>query len=169
MISLQFEKSQPLKGYRIVPLRPEDRDAPIAICLFVRTDSSESPPVILLRETMDASIYLGCLADRSSHPKAWIELWVQNVDRVAFSFSAQLESLTNSLLDRRWSDRASMLRDLKRATIIETGFEFEHPPPALIDAKEGTVIRPVEPETKLPFTLCTNDNALELAGLPSYG
>jgi len=32
---------------------------------------------------MDASIYFGCLADRSGHPKAWIEIWVQNVDREA--------------------------------------------------------------------------------------
>jgi hypothetical protein len=169
MISLQFEKSQPLKGYRSVPLRPEDRDAPIAICLFVQIDPSESPPFILLRETLDASIYLGSLVDRSGHPKAWVEIWVQNVDRVAFSFSAQLESLTNSLLDRRWTDRASMFRDLKRATIIETGFESDHPVPSLIDGKEGVVVRPVEPRTQRPFTLCTDDAALELAGLPPYG
>ena len=169
MISLQFEKSQPLKGYRSVPLRPEDRDAPIAICLLVRIDPSEFPPFILLREMMDASIYLGCLVDRSGHPKAWIEIWVQNVDRVAFSFSAQLESLTNSLLDRLWADRASTFRSLKRTTIIETGFEFDHPAPALIDGKVGIVVRPVEPETQRPFALCMDDTALELAGLPSYG
>jgi hypothetical protein len=168
MISLQFEKSQPLKGFRAVPLRPEDRGAPIAICLFVRIDPSEYPPFILLRETMDASIYLGCLVDRSAHPKAWIEIWVQNVDRVAFSFSARLESLTNALLDRRWTERASMFRNLKRATIIETGFEFNHPAPSLIDGKEGSVVHPVEPATQQPFTLCMDETALELAGLPSY-
>ena len=168
MISLQFEKSQPLKGYRVVPLQPEDRDAPITICLFVRIESSEFPPFVLLRETLDASIYLGCLVDRAGHPKAWLEIWVQNLDRVAFSFSAQVESLTNSLLDRRWTDRVSMLRTLKRATIIETGFEFEHPAPALIDGKEGVVVHPVEPETQRSFTLCKDETALALAGLPSY-
>jgi hypothetical protein len=168
MISLQFEKSQPLNGYRAVSLRPEDREAPIAICLLVRIDSSELTPFILLRETIDASIYLGCLVDRSGHPKAWIEIWVQNLDRVAFSFGAQLESLTNSLLDRRWTDRASMLSTLKRATIIETGFEFDHPTPALIDGKEGIVVHPVEAETQRPFTLCMDETALGAAGLPSY-
>ncbi len=70
---------------------------------------------------MDASIYLGCIVDRAGHPKAWTEIWVQNVDRVAFSFRAQLESLTNSILDRRWADRAAMFRTLKRGTILETG------------------------------------------------
>src|SRR5271170_6360943 len=157
MISLQFDKTQPLKGYRGVPLRPEDRDAPIAICLFVRTDSSDSPPFILLRETLDASIYLGSIVDRTGHPKAWIEIWVQNVDRVAFSFSAQIESVTNSLLDRRWTDRASMLHTLKRATIIETGFEYEHPAPVIIDRKEGMVVHPVEPETERLFALCMDE------------
>jgi hypothetical protein len=169
MISLQFDKTQPLKGYRGVSLRAEDRDAPIAICLFVRTDPSESPPFILLRETMDASIYLGSIVDRAGHPKAWVEIWVQNVDRVAFSFRAQLEPLTNSVLDRRWAERAVMLRTLKRGTIIETGAEFNHPEPALIDGKEGTVVYPIDPGTRRPFVLCQNELALELAGLPSYG
>jgi hypothetical protein len=142
MISLQFDKTQPLKGYRGVSLRAEDRDAPIAISLLVRMDSSKPPPFILLRETLDASIYLGSIVDRGGHPKAWEEIWVQNVDRVAFSFRAQLEPLTNSVLDRRWADRAAMFRTLKRATIIETGAEFNHPVPALIDGKEGMVIHP---------------------------
>ena len=168
MISLQFDKTQPLKGYRGVSLWAEDREAPIAICLFVRMDPSESPPFILLRETMDASIYLGCIVDRAGHPKAWIEIWVQNVDRVAFSFRAQLEPLTNSILDRRWSERVAMFRTLKRGTIIETGAEFDHPVPALIDGREGGVVYPVEPATHRAFVLCEDEKALELAGLPSY-
>ena len=168
MISLQFDKTQPLKGYRGVSLRAEDRHAPIAICLFVRIDSSGFPPFILLRETMDASIYLGCIVDRAGHPKAWTEIWVQNVDRVAFSFRAQLEPLTNSILDRRWTDRVAMFRTLKRGTIIETGAEFNHPVPVLIDVKEGVVVYPIDPVTQRSFVLCQDEKALELAGIPSY-
>src|SRR6202162_2731729 len=168
MISLQFDKPQPLKGYRGVSLRAEDRHAPIAICLFVRIDSSGLPPFILLRETMDASIYLGCIVDRAGHPKAWTEIWVQNVDRVAFSFRAQLEPLTNSILDRRWTDRVAMFRTLKRGTIIETGAEFNHPVPVLIDVKEGVVVYPIDPVTQRSFVLCQDEKALELAGIPSY-
>jgi hypothetical protein len=168
MISLQFDKGEPLKGYRGISLRAEDRDAPLAICLFVRMDSSESPPFILLRETLDASIYLGCIVDRAGHPKAWVEIWVQNVDRVAFSFRAQLEPLTNSILDRRWTERVAMFRTLKRATILETGAEFDHPVPALIDANEGAVVHPIDPGTKRTFTLCEDEGALERASLPSY-
>ncbi len=168
MISLQFDNAQPLKGYRLVSLRAEDRDAPLAICLFVRVDSSGSPPFILLRETIDSSIYLGCIVDRAGHPKASVEVWVQNVDRVAFSFHARLEQLTNAVLDRRWSERAAMFRTLKRGTIIETGAEFSHPAPALVDDNEGALVHPVEPVTGRPFILCEDEKALELAGLPSY-
>jgi hypothetical protein len=168
MISLQFDKTQPLKGYRGIPLRAEDRDAPIAISLLVRTDPSGTPPVILLRETVDASIYLGCIVDHAGHPKAWLEIWVQNLDRVAFSFRAQLEPLNNSILDRRWIDRVTMFRTLRRGAIIETGAEFEHPAPTFIDAKEGAIVNPVEPGTGHPYVLCTDEKALELAGLPSY-
>jgi hypothetical protein len=168
MISVQFDKTQPLNGYRGIALRAEDQDAPIAICLFVRADASESPPFILLRETMDASIYLGCIADRSGHPKAWVEIWVQNVDRVAFSFRAQLEPLTNSVLDRRWAERAAMFRKLKRGTMLETGAEFSHPVPALIDGKKGAVVHPLEPGTQRFFALCEDEKALQKAGLPSY-
>lgn len=168
MISLHMDNTQALRGYRAISLRAEDRDAPIAICLFVRMDPADSPPFILLRETMDASIYLGCIVDRVGHPKAWIEIWVQNVDRLAFSFRAQLEPLTNAILDRRWTDRVAMFRALKRGTIIETGAEYDHPLPAFIDGKEGAVVHPVDPGTQRPFALCEDENALELARLPSY-
>jgi hypothetical protein len=168
MISLHFDKTQPLKGYRVISLRAQDREAPIAICLFVRTDSSESPPFILLRETMDASIYLGCVADRTGHPKAWVEIWVQNIDRVAFSFRAQLEPLTNSVLDRRWIERVAMFRTVKRGSILETGAESRHPVPVLIDGQHGTVVHPVDPGTQRSFALCEDEKALETASLPSY-
>jgi hypothetical protein len=168
MISLQFDGTQPLTGYRAVSLRPGDPAAPIAICLLVRTAPAELPPFILLRETIDATIYLGCIVDRAGHPKAWLEIWVQNVDRVAFSFRAQLEPLTNLILDRRWSDRAAMLRELKRGTFIETGAESDHPAPALVDGQAGVIIHPTEPRTGRPFVLCLDEKALALAGLPSY-
>jgi hypothetical protein len=169
MISLQFDTAQPLKGYRLVSLRAEDRDAPLAICLFVRADEPGSSPFILMRETIDSSIYLGCIVDRAGHPKASVEIWVQNVDRVAFSFRARLEQMTNALLDRRWSERVAMFRTLKRGTIIETGAEFSHPAPSLVDEKEGALVHPVDPVSGRPFILCEDEKALQRAGLPCYG
>jgi len=168
MISLQFDKPRPLDGYRLVSIRTEDRNASLAVGVYVRTDPAVSSPFILLRETIDASIYLGCVVDRVGHPKAWVEIWVQNVDRIGLSFHARLEQLTNTSLDRRWSERAAMLRLLKRETIIETGAESVHPAPAFIDQKESCVAHPVEPVTGRPFLLCDDESALAKAGLPPY-
>jgi hypothetical protein len=168
MISLHFDQPRPLDGYRLVSIRTEDRSASLAVCMYVGTDSGASSPFILLRETIDASIYLGSVVDRMGHPKAWVEIWVQNVDRIALSFHARLEQLTNTILDRRWSARAAMLRTLKRGTIIETGAESAHPAPAFIDEKESCVVHPVEPVTGRPFLLCDDETALEKAGLPPY-
>jgi hypothetical protein len=169
MISLQFDAGTVPDGYKVLALWPEDA-TPILICLLVQINGSEgSAPFVLLREAADASVYLGCLADTSGHPKAWIEIWLQNVDRCIFSWRAQLEALTNAFWDRRWSERVASIRLLKRQSIIETGFETRHPAPVLIDRVKGSVIHPIEPITNRALSLCLDEAALARAGLPSYG
>jgi hypothetical protein len=155
-------------GFIPLPLYSEDRDAPLNICLIARSAATLGTPLLLLRETVDASIYLGCLTDKKRDPKAWVEIWVQNVDSMAQSFRAQIEAVGNSLIDQRWSARLAALQKLDRSAIIETGWETVHPPPAFIDPKAGRLIHPVEPTTNRPFTLCTEDAALVSAGLPAY-
>jgi hypothetical protein len=156
------------EGYRALPLRSEDSDAPLSICLITRAAPSTGTPVILMRETTDASIYLGCLVDYAGDPKGWLEIWVQNVDRMAQSFRAQLEALSNSLVDRRWSERLAVFRRLDRRALVETGWETIHPRPAFVDSNAGAIIHPLEPFTNRPFVLCTEDAALASAGLPPY-
>jgi hypothetical protein len=149
-------------GFRAVPLQPEDRDATLALCLVVRPE--QSPHFLLLRETIDASVYLGCLVDRAQDPKMWVEIWVQNADRVQSSFRARSEPLTNAFLDQKWSQRTSMFRMLGRTMLIET----DRRDPAFFDPQSGTIVHPVEPVSKQRFLLCTDDKALLAAGLPAY-
>src|SRR5262245_2895278 len=168
MTFLQFDAGAMPDGCKVLALWPED-ESPLLICLLVQVNRAErSSPFVLLRETVDASIYLGCLADTSGDPKAWIEIWVQNVDRCAFSWRARMEALTNAFLDRRWSERVASVRSLKRQSIIETGFEARHPAPILIDCVKGSAIHPVEPITNRALSLCLDEAALAQAGLPSY-
>jgi hypothetical protein len=155
-------------GFGRLPLYPEDGDVPLNICLICRSAPTLSAPFLLLGETIDASIYLGCLTDRRGDPKSWLEIWVQNVDLMAESFRAQVEAVSNSLIDRRWSERLATFQKLDRSAIIETGWETVHPPPVFMDAKAARLIRPIEPATNRPFTLCTDDAALVPAGLPAY-
>jgi hypothetical protein len=156
------------EGYRALPLCPEDRDAPLSICLVTRSETVTGTPFVLLRETTDASIYLGCLIDGTADPKGWLEIWVQNTDRMAQSFQAQIEVMNNPLVDRRWSERLTMVRRLDRSAIIETGWETVHPAPAFFDVSAGAIVHPMEPFTNRPFVLCTDDAALTSAGLPAY-
>src|ERR1700761_7685225 len=90
-------------GYSPLPLYLEDGDVPLNICLISRSAPALKAPLLLLGETIDASIYLGCLTDKNRDPKAWLEIWVQNVDSMAESFRAQVEAVSNSLMDQRWS------------------------------------------------------------------
>ena len=114
MISLQFDANAIPPGFQALALWP-DETSPLLICLLVQSDlSGEGDPFVLLRETADASIYLGCLTDRSGHPKAWIEIWVQDIGRIALSWRARLEASTNASWDHRWSEQVALLRALKR-------------------------------------------------------
>src|SRR5258708_33069620 len=103
------------EGYRALPLRLEDSNSPLSVCLITQTAPSSVTPFILLRETTDASIYLGCLVDYAGDPKGWLEIWVPNVDRMAQGFRTQLEAVDKSVVDRRWSDRLAVLRRLDRS------------------------------------------------------
>ena len=156
------------EGYRALPLHPEVRDAPLSICILTPAAAAGWAPFVLLRDTVDASIYLGCLIDYTGDPKSWLEIWVQNVDRMALSFRAQHQAVNNSLVDRRWSERLAMFRRLDRGALIETGWEVVHPRPSFVDASAGSVIYPLDPFTNRPFVLCTEDTALASAGLPLY-
>src|SRR5260221_10220697 len=109
------------EGYRALPLRLEDSNSPLSVCLITQTAPSSGTPFIPLRETTDASIYLGCLVDYAGDPKGWLEIWVQNVDRMAQSFRTQLEAVNNSLVDPRWPQRLAAVRSLDRTPLIATG------------------------------------------------
>ena len=155
------------EDYRVLPLHG-DGDAPIRICVIARSAARGGTPFCLLRETIDASIYLGCLIDRAGDPKTWIEIWVQNIDHIADSFRARLEALSNPLVDQRWYERLAMFRKISRNTLIETGWETVHPSPTYFDPRAGRLICAVEPVTSRTFTLCTEDDILVAAGLAPY-
>ncbi|HTD13993.1 MAG TPA: hypothetical protein VK673_02385 [Chthoniobacterales bacterium] len=155
-------------GFEPMLLDLESDVAPLRIALVIRSASAPGTPLLLLRETIDASVYLGCLMDASGDPKTWLEIWVQNGDHVAQSFQAQLEGVSNSLIDQRWSARLDSFRKLDRRALIETGWETVHPPPAFIDPKLGKLIHPIDPGTNAAFVLCTRDDRLVSGGLPPY-
>jgi hypothetical protein len=168
MISSQRDFGSIPKGYKTVFLRPQGRGAGLAVCLIVKTSKADEPTGLLLRETIDASIYLGCLVDCSGNPKSWVEIWVQNLERVASSFRAQLEPMTNHLMDQRWAARVDLFRILDPGGLIEIGWENENPAPQYINAADRSLGVLTDPSTNQPLKLCRDEAALAAAGLPSY-
>jgi hypothetical protein len=154
-------------GYRAVPLQPGD--APLRISLIVKEASDPAAgPFVLLRETADASIYLGAIVDAAGRIHSWLEIWAQNVDRFASSFPAYRESATNQLLDERWEQRAEGFRSIEPGSVITTEWETAPPPPIFYDANLRGPIHPKDPATGAAWDLCRDDARLAAKGLPGY-
>lgn len=147
----------PPEGYRLASI---ERGAGGAVRLCVVLNGNE--PVVL-REGLDARVYLGAVADAAGRVQRWLELWVQETDGVSKAPAAYRDKLDNAALDERWRVRAEALAECLPGGLLATGFEKEHPPAIFIDAK---TLSPVDgPE----WRLCTDEAVLSQGGATAYG
>ncbi|MDX2116666.1 MAG: hypothetical protein SFY96_00610 [Planctomycetota bacterium] len=156
-------------GHTAVPIHASLAAGPLRLCVIVRSDAKGSSPLVLLRETIDARVLLGCVVDAKNRVQSWLEIWVQDVAGLLAAAPAYRESLSNERLDQRWIDRCNAL-DLGDAAsaIIRTGWEDKHPEPLFIDRKTLAPIAAVDRTTNAPWALCTDDALLTRKGLPAY-
>ena len=132
------------KGYHAVPISEADKNSALRLCAVVREAPDPVAGVfLLLRDTLEASIYLGGLLDAGGYVHHWIELWIQNVNNLETTLESHREVFTNHLLDERWKRRAAFLGRLDRSDKIEMSFETAHPLPIYFDL---TVSGPVTPK-----------------------
>ncbi len=156
-------------GYVAVPVDEAQLAVPIRICAVVRPEAeSAGGHLVVLRNTMDARVVLGCLVDAGGAVHQWLELWIQDFSGLAATSVVCREALTNASLDERWSRRAAAVGKLDAAGLIRTGWETDHPRPTLIDAASAKPVHPVDAETRDAWTLCTDDAVLAGRGLPAY-
>jgi len=156
-------------GYRAVPLQEGDKGSPLRISVIVK-DAPEPAggPFVLLRETADASVYLGAIVDAGGWVHTWVEIWAQNVDRFAAAFPAYRDSATNQFLDERWERRAEALQTLEPGSVFTTGWETKAAPPIFFDVKLLGPIHPTDKATGVRWELCKDDGALATKKLPGY-
>ncbi|MGA7881651.1 MAG: hypothetical protein WCD63_12380, partial [Terrimicrobiaceae bacterium] len=88
------------KGYRALAISDADAKSAFRMCVIV----CEAPdPVagafVLLRDTLEASVYLGCLVDSGGYVHDWIELWIQNISSLETTLDAYRETFSNRSLD----------------------------------------------------------------------
>ena len=96
------------KGYVSVPIAADQINAPIRLGVVCRRESEPvGGPLVVLRETMDARVYLACLTDASGR--------VQQKERVATLHAEALQDLFREHHPGRVSDRRQL--DLRHPDI----------------------------------------------------
>ena len=157
-------------GYIAVPIAEDQKLSILKICIIVRP---EPDPVgghlVVLRNTVDAKIFLGCIVDASAQVFDWLELWMQNNGTLINTPVASRLNLSNATLDDRWNKQFRAFEQLNASAIVKTGLESSNPMPTLIDISTGCPVHPMDPESGIPWKLCTDEGLLQQNGLPSYG
>src|SRR5438874_12904601 len=94
--------SQIPDGYAVVAMSSEQKSAPLRIGVIVKKQADPvAGHLVMLRDLLDAQVYLGCVADASGRVQQWVELWVQSTNGLAGSLPASRETLSNAVLDGR--------------------------------------------------------------------
>lgn len=152
-----------------IPLAEDQKTALLKIAAVARC---EPDPVgghlVVLRDTIDARVLLGCIVDAGGRVHEWVEIWVQNPDGLAEALPAYREALTNTVLDGRWARHFQAFEELDEAGIVETGWETTHPLPMYLDLSKLEPVHPVDVESGSHWQLCEDDELLAKKDLPKY-
>ena len=156
-------------GYIAVPITENQKLSVLKICVLVRP---EPDPVgghlVVLRNTVDAKIFLGCIVDASAQVLDWLELWIQNNGTLINTPAASRLNLSNAMLDDRWNKQFRAFEQINASAIVKTGMESSNPLPTFIDISAGCPVHPMDPESVTPWKLCTDEGLLQQNGLPGY-
>lgn len=154
-------------GYRAVPVDRGGEDAVIRLCLLALNQPAPGQsPFLLLRATLEAHYYLGCLVDHAGRWLEWVEIAVQHHENLQNTPTAFREMLNNHILDSRWVQRCNWLRELQPDDVLACGYESQ-PPPALFYETATGQMKALEDHSGV-WQLCRDDSLLTQAGLPSY-
>jgi len=157
------------KGYVVIPITEDQKAAALKICVLVRP---EPDPVgghlVVLRDTIDAKVFLGCIVDASSQVLEWLELWIQNTETLINTASTACQSLSNTMLDNRWRRQSLAFEHLEGAATVKTGWESEHPLPTFLDITTCSPVHPIDSNSGTPWKLCVDEGLLQKKNLPGY-
>ena len=157
------------EGYMTIPIAEDQKSSTLKICILVRSEPDPAGGhLVVLRNTIDAKVFLGCVVDASSRILDWLELWIQNGCTLINTPTASRLSLTNAVLDDRWQGQIRAFEQVDAAAIVKTGLESSHPLPTLLDISTGVPVHPMDSGSRTPWKLCTDEGLLQENDLPSY-
>jgi hypothetical protein len=155
-------------GYVAVPIDTDRAGVALRLCvLFKREPEAVAGHFVVLRDSFDSQVLLGCVTDAAGRVHEWVELWIQQVP-AAISTAAFADALANTVLDDRWRRRADAWEKVE-APLRRTGWDAAHPPASFIDAQNGALVVPQDPQTREKWVLCEDDALLARKGLAQYG
>jgi hypothetical protein len=157
------------EGYIAVPITDDQKLSVLKICILVRSEPDPAGGhLIVLRNTVDAKIFLGCVVDASIQVLDWLELWMQNSATIINTPAASRLNLSNAALDDRWYKQFRAFEQLNASVIVKTGMENSNPLPTLINISAGCPVHPIDPESGTPWKLCTDEGLLQQKGLQRF-
>ncbi len=157
------------KGYVAIPIAEDQKAAVLKICVLVRPKPDPvGGHLVVLRDTIDAKVFLGCIVDTSGQVHEWLELWIQTTETLINTASASRQSLSNAMLDDRWRRQCQAFAGLDEAAILKTGWESAHPPPTFLDLSARLPIHPMDTNSAAFWKLCVDEGLLQKKGLPGY-
>lgn len=166
---LKFIPGRLPEGYAAIPISAEQAGAPVRLCVLARrTPDAAAGPLVLLRDLLDANVYLGCLSDAGGVVHQWVEVWVQDVSRLAESPAGAAGALTNAMLDDRWTRQAKSFERTERPLLVLTGWESKPGAPTWLDPAGAQAVHAKDAQSGDRWTLCRDDAVLVKAGLPAY-
>lgn len=171
-------------GYAAAALTPDMQSQPLSLCVVVRTEQAKAGtqpglvggPFVLVRETLDARVYLGCICDAAGRVQRWLEIWVQDPQGLNNAAAAFRDQWTNTSLDEVWQRRCEAFDRIGGAVgagfgsggIVRTGWEKTHPAPMLIDVRRCVPVLPKDPKSGAMWMLCEDDGALHKKNAAPY-
>jgi hypothetical protein len=158
-------------GYGAAPISESERGA-VRLCAVVRTGGKPGEsPLVALRETLDAKVLLGCLADASGRVQQWVELWVQDTGGLAGALPGYRSALNNTMLDHRWVARCESFDKIEggAGSLVHTGWEKTNPSPLLVNLRTLEPVAAKDKKTGAAWALCRDEELLAKKGVPAYG
>ena len=158
------------EGYVAIPVSEDQKSAVLKICVLAKQQADTvGGHLVLIRDTINAKVYLGCTVDAGGDVLEWLELWIQCNETLINTVSAARQSLSNSILDSRWRRQVEAFIKLDKAGTIKTGMETGHPLPTFLDINALAPIHPKDADSGSHWQLCTDEGLLGQKGLGGYG
>ena len=144
-------------------------DAAVRLCLVVRV---KPDPItgwfLLIRETFEARVFLGCLTDQRGIVLQWVEIAVQSPDFAIDGPESLRQHWNNNLLDMRWKATCRAASAGAEDSVITGSWETDPPVPLFLDVAAKRLRSFVDTDSKQTWTLCRDDALLAGNKLPAY-